>query len=82
MLRAVTAIAVPLLDFLTVVIVGLRLTAPDFRRALRQLLHLSSFAVFATASFVAQVPLAVAAVAWFRFRTAPAPAAVVEVGHP
>jgi hypothetical protein len=113
MLQAVVAIAVPVLVFLTMVIVGLQLTAPDFRRALRQpllltlaalgqslrpgpgrahpgiatagavsVLNRTEFAVFAAASFVAQVPLVIAAVALFRFRMAPAPAAVVEVGHP
>ncbi len=42
----------------------------------------TEFAVFAAAYFVAQVPLVVAAVALFRFRTMPGPAAVVEVGQP
>ena len=45
-------------------------------------LNRTEFAVFAAAYFVAQVPLVVAAAAWFRFRTAPAPGAVVEGGHP
>ncbi len=61
---------VPVLVFLVVVVVGMELTADDFRRVVVaapiSVLGRVEFAVFATAYFLAQAPILIAAAIVFR----------------
>jgi hypothetical protein len=71
MLRAILAVAVPALVFLTIVLVGLLQTPLNPHTAP---------GLFPTASFVVPVPLVIAVVV-FRLRMARAPGTVMEGSH-
>jgi ACR3 family arsenite efflux pump ArsB len=78
LLKTVVDAGVPALVFFAMVVVGMELTAEDFRRVARRNVGIATaiavtvlgrveFAVFATAYFLSQVPILLAAVLVFRY---------------